>query len=100
MSVKPTAEELLGPGGTPSVVVVGAGFGGIAAGVKLTRPGIDGVERPVDVIVMATGFQASNYLARLRVVGRNGRTLHEHWAGEPRAYLLGRVSESTRRRRA
>ena len=28
-----------------------------------------------------------NYLARLRVVGRDGRTLQEHWAGEPRAYL-------------
>jgi cation diffusion facilitator CzcD-associated flavoprotein CzcO len=41
----------------------------------------------VDVIVMATGFQASNYLAHLRVTGRGGKTLHEHWAGEPRAYL-------------
>ena len=47
----------------------------------------DGVEHDVDVIVMATGFQPANYLARLAVVGRGGRTLHEHWAGEPRAYL-------------
>ena len=47
----------------------------------------DGVERAVDVIVMATGFRAANYLARLRVTGRWGRTLDEHWAGEPRAYL-------------
>jgi cation diffusion facilitator CzcD-associated flavoprotein CzcO len=36
---------------------------------------------------MATGFQPANYLARLRVVGRGGRTLQEHWADEPRAYL-------------
>jgi cation diffusion facilitator CzcD-associated flavoprotein CzcO len=36
---------------------------------------------------MATGFQPANYLARLRVVGRTGRTLHEHWADEPRAFL-------------
>ena len=36
---------------------------------------------------MATGFQAANYLARLNVVGRDGRALHEQWAGEPRAYL-------------
>ena len=36
---------------------------------------------------MATGFQPANYLARLRVVGRGGRTLQEHWAGEPRAFL-------------
>jgi len=48
---------------------------------------VDGTERAVDVIVMATGFQAANYLARLRVVGRDGRPLQDHWAGEPRAYL-------------
>ena len=57
---------------------------------SVTRTGIvdsDGVERPVDVVVMATGFQPANYLARLRVVGRGGRTLQEHWAGEPRAFL-------------
>jgi cation diffusion facilitator CzcD-associated flavoprotein CzcO len=47
----------------------------------------DGTERPADVIVMATGFQPTNYLARLRVTGRGGVTLQEHWAGEPRAYL-------------
>jgi cation diffusion facilitator CzcD-associated flavoprotein CzcO len=47
----------------------------------------DGVERAVDVLVMATGFQPTNYLARLPVTGRDGRTLQEHWAGEPRAYL-------------
>ena len=38
--MKPTAEELFGPAGTPRVVVVGAGFGGIAAGVKMKRAGI------------------------------------------------------------
>jgi cation diffusion facilitator CzcD-associated flavoprotein CzcO len=57
---------------------------------SVTRTGLvdtDGVERAVDVIVMATGFQPANYLARLRIVGRDGRTLHEHWANEPRAYL-------------
>lgn len=57
---------------------------------SVTRTGIvdaAGIERAVDVIVMATGFQPANYLARVRVVGRDGRTLQEHWAGEPRAYL-------------
>jgi cation diffusion facilitator CzcD-associated flavoprotein CzcO len=56
----------------------------------VTRTGIvdvDGVERPVDAIVMATGFQPANYLARLRVTGRAGRTLREYWAGEPHAFL-------------
>jgi cation diffusion facilitator CzcD-associated flavoprotein CzcO len=47
----------------------------------------DGVERAVDAIVMATGFQPADYLARLPVVGREGRSLQEQWAGEPRAYL-------------
>jgi cation diffusion facilitator CzcD-associated flavoprotein CzcO len=57
---------------------------------SVTRTGIvdaDGAERAVDVIIMATGFQPTNYLARVRLVGRNGRSLQEHWAGEPRAFL-------------
>jgi cation diffusion facilitator CzcD-associated flavoprotein CzcO len=56
----------------------------------VTETGIidaEGVERAVDVIVIATGFQPSNYLATLAVVGRDGRTLQEYWAGEPHAYL-------------
>ncbi len=48
---------------------------------------VDGVEREVDVLVMATGFQPADYLARLNVVGRTGRTLREYWAGEPHAFL-------------
>src|SRR5438477_8672033 len=40
MRVKPTAKELYGSAGTPQVGVVGAGFGGIAAGVNLKRAGV------------------------------------------------------------
>jgi cation diffusion facilitator CzcD-associated flavoprotein CzcO len=47
----------------------------------------DGVERQVDVLVMSTGFQAANYLARLRVIGRDGKSLHDVWAGDPYAFL-------------
>ena len=57
---------------------------------RVTETGIvdsEGVERPVDVLVLATGFQAANYLARMRITGRNGATLQDHWAGEPRAFL-------------
>ena len=57
---------------------------------SLTRTGIvdaDGVEREIDVLVMATGFQPADYLARLQVVGRTGKTLQEYWAGEPNAFL-------------
>ena len=38
--MRPTRQELFGPSGTPRVVIVGAGFGGIAAGVKLRRAGV------------------------------------------------------------
>src|SRR5262249_24907972 len=57
---------------------------------RVTRTGsvdVDGTERDVDVLVMATGFRPTDYLARLPITGRDGRTLHDHWAGEPRAYL-------------
>ncbi|MGI8664367.1 MAG: flavin-containing monooxygenase [Acidimicrobiales bacterium] len=46
-----------------------------------------GVEHPVDVIVYATGFQASRFLTPMRLVGRDGLELHEHWDGDARAYL-------------
>jgi cation diffusion facilitator CzcD-associated flavoprotein CzcO len=47
----------------------------------------DGVERAADVLVLATGFQPTNYLARIEIIGRDGRTLREHWDGEPSAFL-------------
>ena len=47
----------------------------------------DGVERDVDVLVLATGFQPTNYLAHLEVVGRSGEALQKYWDGEPRAFL-------------
>ncbi len=56
----------------------------------LTPTGVvdtDGVERAADVVVMATGFRAADYLARVEVTGRHGRTLADRWAGEPRAFL-------------
>jgi cation diffusion facilitator CzcD-associated flavoprotein CzcO len=46
-----------------------------------------GADYPVDVIVMATGFQATNYLATLEVVGRDGRKIHDVWDGDPNAFL-------------
>jgi 4-hydroxyacetophenone monooxygenase len=42
----------------------------------------------VDVLVWATGFQASRFVSSLEVVGRGGVTLHEAWDGDDaRAYL-------------
>jgi 4-hydroxyacetophenone monooxygenase len=47
----------------------------------------DGTEHNVDVIVYGTGFQASKFLTPMTVRGRGGIDLHEHWAGDARAYL-------------
>ena len=56
---------------------------------RITASGIrtvDGVERPADTIVLCTGFRASEYLCGIDVVGRGGRSIHDVWAGVPRAY--------------
>ena len=48
---------------------------------------VDGRERPADVIVYGTGFLASHFLSPVRIIGRGGVEIHDHWAGDPRAYL-------------
>jgi len=60
--------------------------------VSLTRDGIvdtDGVERKVDAVVLATGFQTTNFLATIEVVGRDGREIHDVWneGDGPEAFL-------------
>ncbi len=47
----------------------------------------DGVERPVDVIVWATGFHANRYLWPMDIVGRDGAVLAQRWGDEPAAHL-------------
>ncbi|HEX4905450.1 MAG TPA: NAD(P)/FAD-dependent oxidoreductase, partial [Acidimicrobiales bacterium] len=57
---------------------------------RITANGIvdaDGVEQQVDVIIYGTGFTASKFLTPMKVTGRDGVDLHEHWAGDARAYL-------------
>jgi cation diffusion facilitator CzcD-associated flavoprotein CzcO len=46
-----------------------------------------GVERPADVLVLATGFRTHGFVAPMEITGRDGITLAERWAGLPRAYL-------------
>ena len=42
----------------------------------------------LDVLVFATGFDAmTGSLLRPEIVGRDGRTLREHWSAGPRTYL-------------
>lgn len=48
---------------------------------------LDGSSRQVDVIILATGFEAGKMLASVAVTGRNGITLRETWGDDnPRAY--------------
>ena len=57
---------------------------------EITERGVrtdDGVEHEFDVLIYGTGFRASQFLVPMRVTGRDGVDLHEHWDGEARAYL-------------
>jgi cation diffusion facilitator CzcD-associated flavoprotein CzcO len=47
----------------------------------------DGVERPVDTIVLGTGFAATEFLAPMTITGRDGRDLHQQWKDGASAYL-------------
>jgi cation diffusion facilitator CzcD-associated flavoprotein CzcO len=65
--------QALARGGIDLVTSPIRGIG--ADGVKTE----DGVERPVDVIIFGTGFRATEFLAPLRVTGRDGGTLADAW---------------------
>jgi cation diffusion facilitator CzcD-associated flavoprotein CzcO len=54
-----------------------------AGGLRLQS----GLERPADVLVLATGFQTHGFVAPMEIVGAGGRTLAEEWAQVPHAYL-------------
>jgi cyclohexanone monooxygenase len=57
---------------------------------RFTAEGIEvnGTKYELDAIVCATGFAAmTGSFDRIRITGRNGRTLAEKWRAGPRAYL-------------
>ena len=47
-----------------------------------------GREHLVDLIVMATGFQAHNYMRPMDLRGRDGISIDDAWAKGPRAYRM------------
>jgi cation diffusion facilitator CzcD-associated flavoprotein CzcO len=47
----------------------------------------DGTLHELDVLVLATGFDAHAFMRPLQLVGEEGTTLEEAWAGDPRSYL-------------
>jgi cation diffusion facilitator CzcD-associated flavoprotein CzcO len=59
---------------------------------RFTKNGViatDGIERPADVVILATGFNAAEFLSTLKVTGRDGEDLHAFWnsRGGPEAFL-------------
>ncbi len=52
----------------------------------------DGVQRNIDTIIIATGFQAAEEVSRFAVNGRNGMDLNEAWREGAEAYLGTTVS--------
>ncbi|MEB3020749.1 flavin-containing monooxygenase [[Mycobacterium] crassicus] len=48
----------------------------------------DGAHRDADVIVLATGFHAHNYMRPMRLIGRNRIDIDDVWAKGPRAYRM------------
>ncbi len=51
----------------------------------------DGTEHEADVLIWATGFDVVNFLAPMRVFGREGRELHRDWDGDDARAYLGTV---------
>ncbi len=68
----------------PHVTLVPHGVKGLSATGVVDE---NGDRHGLDVVVLATGFDAANYLASLKVTGAGGRVLHQVWADEPRAFL-------------
>lgn len=47
----------------------------------------DGRHHDADVVIWATGFEASQFLAPMRIVGRDGADLRSRWGDDARAFL-------------
>jgi cation diffusion facilitator CzcD-associated flavoprotein CzcO len=81
----------------PNAELVTAGIAEVRPASIVTR---DGVERPTDTIVLATGFHVTDLPIAEKIAGRDGRTLAEVWkagmvtnrsttvAGFPNLFLL------------
>ena len=57
---------------------------------RVERDGVrttDGVLHDLDVLVLATGFQADAFMRPMQLIGRDGRALADEWNPRPNAYL-------------
>ncbi len=46
-----------------------------------------GTERQVNVLILSTGFQPTNFLGNIEVKGRDGRSIHDAWRERPSAFM-------------
>lgn len=67
----------------PNVVVVTSGIDRVVEQGLRTR---DGVTHELDVLILATGFQSTRFLAPMHIEGLGGRSLEKEWADGARAY--------------
>jgi cation diffusion facilitator CzcD-associated flavoprotein CzcO len=67
----------------PDVTVVDEPIVAVRQNAVVTSHG----EYEVDTIILATGFHSHDFVAPMRVVGRDGRELTEAWRDGARAYL-------------
>ena len=69
----------------------------VTEGIVRIEPGgvrtDDGVLHELDVLVLATGFQADAFMRPMHITGRDGHTLDEIWAKRPNAYLSISIPE-------
>lgn len=75
--------------GRPNVEVVTDAIERVGPGSVVTA---DGVERPVDTIICATGFRVTDPPIAHRIHGRDGRSLADAWSTGMRAYKGTTVS--------
>jgi cation diffusion facilitator CzcD-associated flavoprotein CzcO len=73
----------------PNTELVSAPIAEVAEHAIVT---VDGVERAVDAIVLATGFRPTDPPIAHRLRGADGRLLAEVWNGSPQAYLGTAIS--------
>ncbi|TVY34231.1 FAD-binding monooxygenase [Lachnellula subtilissima] len=48
---------------------------------------VENADSRYDLVVLATGFRATDFLHPMKIFGRNGRALHEMWKDGAQAYL-------------
>jgi cation diffusion facilitator CzcD-associated flavoprotein CzcO len=68
----------------PNVSVVTEPISEVTADGVITA---DGVDRPADAIVLATGFKSTDFLSPMQIRGRGGRELNDAWRDGAEAYL-------------